>query len=110
MAGTSPAMATGWVSGSRRLVASLGALRPARVRRGVVLGGRIDQRNDLVLDRLDPVGRLDPLGAVPLHHEHAVVAVVVAARDAERGGEAVHAELLEARLGDVERLEAAPHV
>src|ERR1700731_2642980 len=72
----------------RRLVAGLAPLRPARIRGGVVLGSRVYQRDDLVLDRLDPVGGLDPLGAVPLHGEHAVVAIVVTAGDAERRREA----------------------
>src|ERR1700731_4592889 len=63
----------------RRLVASLGALRPAGVRGGVLLGGRLDQRKHLVLHRLDPVGRLDPGVAVPFRDVGGVVAAVIAA-------------------------------
>src|SRR5437016_5387654 len=65
---------------SRRLVASLRAGRPGLVLRHVVLGRRLEQRTHLVLHRRDPVGDLDPLGAVPLLHIGAVMAVVVAAR------------------------------
>ncbi len=50
-----------------------------------VFGGRlIDQRNDLVLHGRDPIGDLDPLGAVPLLHIGRVVAVVVVAGDLHR--------------------------
>src|SRR5579883_899370 len=111
-----PALARGEGEGrkkgerSRRLVARLGALRPTGARCGILLGGRVDQREDLVLHRLDPVGILDPGVAVPFGDIGRMVAAVIAARDAERTREADHAELVEARLVDVERFEPAPHV
>ena len=52
----------------RRLVAGLGALRPRLVLGHIVLGGGIEQRLHLVLHGRDPIGDLDPLGAVPLLH------------------------------------------
>src|SRR5437016_1498709 len=66
---------------SRGLVAGLGAVGPRLVLRDVVLGRLLQQRAHLVLHGRDPVGHLHPLGAVPLLHVGAVVAVVVAARD-----------------------------
>src|SRR6185312_193310 len=94
----------------RRLVASLGALRPAGVALDVFGRGLLEQRLDLLLQRLDPVGRLDPLGPVPLLHVGRRVTVVVVAGHLHRRAEVREAELLPARRRDVERLEAAPHV
>src|ERR1700730_8166407 len=72
----------------RRLVASLGPLRPAGILFGVVLGGGVGERDHFVGDRLDVVGRLVPLRAVPLNHEHLIVTVMVLARDPRDGSEA----------------------
>src|ERR1044072_2374040 len=62
---------------SARLVARLGALRPASVPANVFRRRGVDQRIDLLLDRRNPVRHLVPLGAVPLAHESRVVTVVV---------------------------------
>src|SRR5262245_39644697 len=53
---------------SRRLVAGLRPLRPGRVLGYVVLGGGFQHRTHFLLHGRDPVGHLDPLGAVPLLH------------------------------------------
>src|SRR6266508_5844572 len=74
---------------SRRFVAGLGTLRPGLVLGDVVLGGRVEQRNHLVLDGRDPVGDLDPLGAVPLLHVRRMMAVVVVAGHIDRRAEAL---------------------
>src|ERR1700674_3570076 len=66
----------------RRLVARLGAFRPAGVLLHVVLGGRLDQRAHAVLHGRDPVGNLDPLRPVPLLHVRRLMAVMVGARHA----------------------------
>src|ERR1041385_5341637 len=92
--------------GLRRLVASLGALRPAGVLLGVILRRRLDQRTHLVLDRVEPVRGLHPLGSVPLRDECLVMAVVVVAGDLHRRAEAFKTELLETRFCDVQRLQA----
>src|SRR4026209_2404991 len=55
--------------GLRRLVAFLGALRPAGGLGDIVLGGLFQHRPHLILHGRDPIGDLDPLGAVPLLHE-----------------------------------------
>ena len=51
---------------SRRLVASLGSFGPAGISASVAAGCAIDQWENLVLDRLNPAGRLRPLCPVPL--------------------------------------------
>src|SRR5688572_11640223 len=50
---------------SRLLGAALGALRPAGVLLGVVLGTGFDEGTHLVLHRFHPSRGLDPLRAVP---------------------------------------------
>src|SRR3569623_1800952 len=92
------------------LVAGFRALRPAGIGAGIVLGGSFDQRLDLRLDRLDPVGALGPLLPIPLRHVSGVVAVVVGARDLDRRDEAGRAHLLQPRLADLQRFETAAHV
>src|SRR5471030_1613059 len=64
---------------SRRLVASLGALRPASIGSRIILGGGIDQGLDFGPERLNPVRALYPFGAVPLSHVSGVMAVVILA-------------------------------
>src|SRR6516225_5236245 len=95
---------------SRRLVASLGSLRPTSVGGDVVSRRALDQRFDLVLHRLDPTGSFRPLCSIPLGEIDAVVTVVIAAAQIDRGGKAVHTELFPARVGDVERLQSPAHV
>src|ERR1019366_6777092 len=75
------------IVGLRRLVASLGALRPGLVLRHIVGGRRAEQRRHLFLHRRDPVGHLAPLGAVPLHHVSRLMAVVIGAGHGERRAE-----------------------
>src|SRR6202521_4973143 len=95
----------------RRLVARLGAFRPAGVLLHVVLGGRLDQRANAVLHGRDPVGNLDPLRPVPLLHVSRMVAVVVGTRHAiDRRRKASEPKLLPARIADAQGLEPAPHV
>src|SRR5215207_5122713 len=76
----SPRFAGRGKEASARLVAGLRALRPRRILGHVVLGGCFEQRTHLVLHGRDPVGDLDPLGAVPLLHVGRVMAVMVVAR------------------------------
>jgi hypothetical protein len=64
---------SGGVITSRRLVASLGSFGPAGISANVAAGCALDQREDLFLDRLNPAGRLGPLGSVPLDQIDAVV-------------------------------------
>src|SRR5579871_5257202 len=96
--------------GSRRPVAWLGALGPAGVGFHVGLGRLIDQRQNLVLDRLDRGDRRMPLAAVPLDQRDAVMAIVIGAAQVDRRGKAGETQLLVTRLGDVQRLKAAAHV
>src|ERR1041385_2504194 len=93
----------------RGLVASLGALRPASVLADVVFSRFVDQRDDLVLHGCDPIGNLDPFGAVPLLHIGRVVAVVIIAGHLERSGETVEPEFLPACRRDLQRLQTATH-
>src|SRR5208283_679438 len=79
---------------SRRLVAGLAALGPAGVGFHILLGGRVDQRQHLVLDRLDRGHLGVPFGAVPFDERHAAVAVMISAAELHRRGKAFHAELL----------------
>src|SRR2546423_2627976 len=73
----SPSVARQPSSISRRLVASFGALRPAGVGVDVFLRLGLDQRHHIVLDGLDPIGRLRPFGAVQFRQVDAVVPVVI---------------------------------
>src|SRR5947207_2449007 len=61
----------------RRLVARLRPLRPAGVGLHVVLRRALDQRLDLLLNRLDGGAHRIPLGPVPLDERNAAVAIVV---------------------------------
>ena len=54
---------------SRRFVAKLGALWPARIRLHVLFGCAVDQRQYFVLDRLDRRHGRVPLRSVPLDEE-----------------------------------------
>src|SRR2546430_17587087 len=85
---------------------------PVRVaqRRGLVGGGRLDLRADDVLHGLDPVRDDVPLLAVPLLDQDRAAALVVLARDLDRVREALHPDLLEALLGQVQVLEAPAHL
>src|SRR3974390_69101 len=94
----------------RGLVASLGALRPAGVCAGIVFSCRFDQRPNLALEGLDPIGALDPFGAVPFGHVGGIVPIVIVARDFHRSSEPVRSDFLETRVVDVERLKSASHV
>src|SRR5215213_619206 len=69
----------GRIGDLRGFLAGFLALRPAGIRRRVLLGGRLDERAHLVAHRLHPVGALGPLGAIPLGHIDLVVAVMVLA-------------------------------
>src|ERR1041384_748999 len=93
----------------RGVVASLGALRPAGVLADVVLSRFVDHWDDLVLHGCDPIGNLDPFGAIPLLHIGRVVAVVIVAGHLERSGKAVEPDLFPACRGDLQRLQAATH-
>src|SRR5439155_10240291 len=73
-------------------------------------GGPLDLRPDDVAHRSDPVGDDVPLLAVPLLDQHGPAALVVLAGDLDRMREALHAELLEPLLGQVEVLEAPAHL
>src|SRR5918994_7575516 len=59
---------------------------------------------------LDPVGDDVPLLAIPLLDHDRPIALVVLARHLDGSREALHAELLEPLLRDVEVLEAPPHL
>src|SRR5260370_11309610 len=67
---------------------------------------RLDHRADDVPHGRDPVGHDAPLLAVPLLDEDRAVALVVLARDLDRVREALHAELVEPLLGEIQVLEA----
>src|SRR4029077_1242662 len=68
----------------RRLVARLRPLRPAGVGLYIALRRALDQRLDLLLDRLDRGVHRIPLGPVPLDERNAAVAVVVGAAQLHR--------------------------
>src|SRR5216683_5685822 len=70
----------------------------------------LDLRTDDVTHRLDPVRDDVPLLAVPLLDEHGTVALVVFARDLHRVREALHAELVEGGVGEIQVLEAPAHL
>src|SRR2546430_16503187 len=73
-------------------------------------GGRLDLRAHDVLHGLDPVRDDVPLLAVPLLDEDGAAALVILARDLDRVGEALHPDLFEALLGQVQVLEAPAHL
>src|SRR5438876_3982982 len=73
-------------------------------------GGRLDLRAHDVLHGLDPVRDDVPLLAVPLLDEDRAAALVILARDLDRVGAALHPDLFEALLGQVQVLEAAAHL
>src|SRR5213593_4413294 len=85
------------------------ALRVAELL-GLVHGGRLDLRAHDVLHGLDPIRDDVPLLAVPLLDQDGAAALVVLARDLDRVGEALHPDLLEALLGQVQVLEAPAHL
>src|SRR6267142_7131058 len=85
------------------------ALRVAELL-GLVGSGQFDLRAQHVLHGLDPVRDDVPLLAVPLLDEERAAALVVLARDLDRVGEALHADLFEALLGQVQVLEAPAHL
>src|SRR5258705_5699765 len=67
---------------------------------------RLDLRPDDVAHRRDPVGDDGPLLAVPLLDQDGTAPLVVLAGDLDRVREALHADLVEPLLGQVEVLEA----
>src|SRR2546423_3153536 len=73
-------------------------------------GGRLDLGAHDVLHGLNPVRDDVPLLAVPLLDEERAAALVVLARDLDRVGEALHADLFEALLGQVQVLESPAHL
>src|SRR6266852_8096420 len=73
-------------------------------------GRRLDLRPDDVAHRRDPVGDDGPLLAVPLLDQQGAAALVVLTGDLDRVREALHADLLEPLLGEVEVLEAPAHL
>src|SRR5688572_21159056 len=75
---------------------------------GFLDGGRLDLRADDLPHRRDPVRHERPLLAVPLLDPDRAVALVILARHLERVREALHAELLEPLVGEIEVLEAPP--
>src|SRR5687767_6141968 len=68
--------------------------------------GRLDLRANDVAHRRDPVGDQGPLLPVPLLDANRSVALVVLAAHLEGVREALHAELLEPLVGEVQILEA----
>src|SRR5947209_10633705 len=72
-----------------------------------LLDGRgLDLRADDVAHGRDPVRHDGPFLAVPLLDEHRPIALVILAGDLDRVREALHAQLLEPLLGEVEVLHA----
>src|SRR5256712_10054029 len=67
---------------------------------------RLDLRPDDVAHRREPVRDAVPLLAVPLMDEHGAAPLVILARHLPRLREALHADLVEALVGEVEVLEA----
>src|SRR6267378_2311024 len=84
------------------------ALRVAELL-GLVGSGQFDLRAQHVLHGLDPVRDDVPLLAVPLLDQDGAAALVVLAGDLDRVRETLHADLIEALLGQVEVLEAPAH-
>src|SRR2546428_3661219 len=77
---------------------------------GLLHRGRFQLRAHDLADGLDPVGDDGPFLAVPLLDQGQPVALVVLAGDPEGAHHALHAQLLEALLGEVQVLEAPPHL
>src|SRR5882672_11369657 len=73
-------------------------------------GLRLDLRTDHVAHRRNPVRHDLPLLAIPLLDEYGAVALVVLAGHLDGVGEALHAELDEPLLRQVEVLEPPPHL
>src|SRR5437867_1935127 len=72
-----------------------------------LLDGRgLDLRADDVAHGRDPVRHDGPFLAVPLLDEHRPIALVILAGDLDRVREALHAQLLEPLLGEIEVLHA----
>src|SRR5262245_63750476 len=67
---------------------------------------RLDLRPHHLAHRRDPVGDDAPLLAVPLLDEHRAVPLVVLAGNLQWMGEAAHADLVQALLGEIQVLEA----
>src|SRR5207245_4545443 len=72
-------------------------------------GFRLDLWSDDLAYGRDPVGDDVPLLAVPLLDEHGAIAFMVLAGHLDRMRKALHADLLEPLLGQVEILEAPAH-
>src|SRR5439155_6463077 len=70
----------------------------------------LELRPDHVAHHGNPVGHDVPLLAVPLLEHHRAGALVILAGHLDGMGEALHAELLEPRLGEVEVLEPPAHL
>src|SRR5687768_846272 len=70
--------------------------------------GRLELRPDDLAHRRDPVRHDRPLLAVPLLEQHGAVPLVVLARYLHRVREALHAELFQPLVGEVQVLEAPP--
>src|SRR5947207_15989253 len=69
-------------------------------------GGRFDLRADDIPHRLHPVGDDVPLLAIPLLDEHGAAALVILAARLHGVREALHAELVQRRIGEVQVFEA----
>src|SRR5262245_27459988 len=102
--GRGASLATGTLLLFRAVAHRVAELLRLLDRRGLDLGP------DDVAHRRDPVGDDVPLLAVPLLDQHRPAALVVLAGDLDRMREALHADLLEPLLGQVEVLEAPPHL
>src|SRR5581483_11441616 len=72
----------------------------------LLAGGRLELRADDVAHRLDPVGDQAPPVPVPLLDDRHAVRIVVVAGDLERPHHALHPELLEPLVGEIQVLEA----
>src|SRR5262245_30848838 len=72
--------------------------------------GRLDLRAYHVAHGGHPVGHDVPLLAVPLLDQDRAAALVILAAHLHGMGEALHAELIQARLGEAQVLEAPPHL
>src|ERR1700730_1522480 len=70
--------------------------------------GLLDLRADDVAHRLDPIRHDLPLLAIPLLDEHGAIALVILAGNLDRPREALHPELVEPLLRQVEVLEPPP--
>src|SRR2546428_12521554 len=77
---------------------------------GLVDGRRFELRPYHLANRLDPVGDDVPFLAVPLLDERLPVPLVVLAGPPQRAHHALHPQLFQPLLGDVEVLEAPAHL